>query len=150
LEKSPVPLALSANALSGGQTQILNVRRIKRIDHYPAESTEECSPESISDTEHWLNWITVLDNPNESENNWEADNESHMEMDNHSENSECMEQCNESASLNVPRLIRPIRRSKTKFQKVLMMVKIMQWKTNKGIKKKYNRIRQCIITKFNM
>jgi hypothetical protein len=102
LEKSPVPLALSANALSGGQTQILIVRRIKRIDYYPGESTEECSPESISDTEHWLNWNGDLDIPNESEDDWEPDNESNMELDNGSEASETLEQRNVSATPNVP------------------------------------------------
>jgi hypothetical protein len=40
-EKSPVPPALSAKDLPGGRTQVLNVRRIKRIDRHPAKSDED-------------------------------------------------------------------------------------------------------------
>jgi hypothetical protein len=49
-----------------------------------------------------------LDNPNDSEDNWEADNESAMELDNGSEESETPELQNVSAAPNVPGLIRPI------------------------------------------
>jgi len=54
-EKSPVPPTLSAKDLPGGRTQVLNVRRIRRIHCHPAECDEDSSPESISDTENWLN-----------------------------------------------------------------------------------------------
>ena len=84
-EKSPVPHALSAEVLPGGRTQILNVRRIRRVNRHPAESDEDSSPESISDTKNWLNWNGDLDNPNQSEDDWEADNASDMELDNGSE-----------------------------------------------------------------
>jgi len=63
----------------------LNVRRIKQIDHHPAESDKDSSPESISDTKNWLNWNGGLDNPNDSEDDWEADNESDIELENGSE-----------------------------------------------------------------
>jgi len=114
----------------------LNVRRIKRIDRHPAESDEDSSPESISDTENWPNWNGDLDNPNESEDNWEADNESNMELDNGSEISETPEQRNVSAAPNVSGLIRPIRRTKKKVEKAMMTVNIMETRRNKGIKKK--------------
>jgi len=65
-EKAPVPPALSAKDLPGGRTQVLNVRQIKRINRHPAESDEDSSPESMSDTENWLNWNGDLDNPNDS------------------------------------------------------------------------------------
>jgi len=51
-EKSPVPPALSAKDLSGALAQVLNVRQIKRIDRHPAESDEDSSLESISDTKN--------------------------------------------------------------------------------------------------
>jgi hypothetical protein len=54
-EKSPLPPALSAKDLPGGRTQILNVRRNRRINCHPVESDEDSAPESISDTEDWLN-----------------------------------------------------------------------------------------------
>jgi hypothetical protein len=131
-----VPPALSAKDLPGGRTQVLNVRRIKRIDRHPAESDEDSSPESISDTENWLNWNGDLDNPNDSEDDWEADNESDMELDNCSEVSETLEVRNVSAAPNVPGLIRPIRQSKKKVEKALLTVNIMETRRNKGIKKK--------------
>jgi hypothetical protein len=84
-EKSPVPPALSAKDLPGGQTQVLDVRQFKQIDCHAAESHEDNSPESMSDTENWLYWNRHLDNPNDSEDDWEADNESDMELDNGSE-----------------------------------------------------------------
>jgi len=135
-EKSPVPHALSAEVLPGGRTQILNVRRIRRVNRHPAESDEDSSPESISDTKNWLNWNGDLDNPNQSEDDWEADNASDMELDNGSEDWETPEQCNVSAALNVPGLIWPIRRTRKKVEKPLMTVNIMETRRNKGIKKR--------------
>jgi hypothetical protein len=40
-ERSPLPPALSAKNLPGGSTQILNVRRIWRINRHPVESDED-------------------------------------------------------------------------------------------------------------
>jgi len=51
-EGSPLPPAVSAKALSGGHTQVLNVGRISRINCHPAASDENSAPESISDTEN--------------------------------------------------------------------------------------------------
>jgi hypothetical protein len=66
-ERSPLPPALSAKYLSRGQTRILNVHRIRRINHHPVESDEDSTPASISATESSLNWNKDLDNPNDSE-----------------------------------------------------------------------------------
>jgi len=71
-EWSPLPPALSAKDLPGGRTQILNVRRIWRIDHHPVASDEDSAPRSISDTNDWLNWNGDLDNPNDSEDDCAA------------------------------------------------------------------------------
>ena len=65
-ERSPLPPALSAKKLAGGRTQVLNVRRIWRIDRHPAEGHDDSAPETVADTENWLNWNSDLDNPNES------------------------------------------------------------------------------------
>ena len=135
-EISPVPPAWSAKVLPGGRTQVLNVRRIKRIDCHPPESHEDSSPESISDTENWLNWNGDLDNPNDSDDDWEVDNESDTELDNGSEVSQTLEVRNVGAAPNVPGLIRPIRQSKKKVEKALVTVNIMETRMNKGIKKK--------------
>jgi hypothetical protein len=52
-KRSPLPPAMSAKDLPGRRTQILNVRRIWRINHHAVESHEDSVPESISDTEDW-------------------------------------------------------------------------------------------------
>jgi len=135
-EKSPVPPALSTKDLPEGQTQVLNVGRIKWIDRQPAESDEDSSPECISDTANWLNWNGNLDHPNDREDNWEADNKSDMELDNGCDNSGSQEQWNVSAAQNVPRLIRPIKWAKKTVQKELMTVNIIQTRRNKRFKKK--------------
>jgi len=134
-EKSPVPPALSAKNLTGRRTQVLNIRQIKRIDRHPAESDEDRSPKIISDTENLLNWNGDLDNPNDSEDNWEADNESDMELDKGSVDSQTPEVWNVSAVPNIPGLNRPIRQSRKKVEKVLLMVNIMETRRNKSIKK---------------
>jgi hypothetical protein len=61
-EKSPVPPPLSTKDLPGEQSQVLNVRRIKRIDRHPTECDEDSSPECISNTKNWLNCNGDLDN----------------------------------------------------------------------------------------
>ena len=114
----------------------MNVHRIKQIDRHPAESDQDRSPESISDTENWLNWNGDLDNPNDSKDDWEADNESDTDQDNGSEVSPTLEVRNVSAAPNVLGLIRPIRQSKKKVEKALLTVNIMETRRNKGIKKK--------------
>jgi hypothetical protein len=81
-ERSPLPPALSAKELPGGRTQILNVRRIRIINRHPVESDEDSAPESISDTEDWLHWNGDLDNPNDSEEDCAADDDSDIEHNN--------------------------------------------------------------------
>jgi len=128
--------ALSAKDLPGGRTEVLNVRRIKRIDRHPAESDEDSSPESISDTKNRLNWNGDLDNPNNCEDDCKADNESDTELDKGSEVSDTLQVRNVSAAPNVPGLIRPIPQSKKKVEKASVTVNIMETRRNKGIKKK--------------
>jgi len=54
-ERSPLPPALSAKDLPGGQSQISNVRQIRRIDRHPVKSNDDSTPETIPDTDNWLN-----------------------------------------------------------------------------------------------
>jgi len=49
-ERSPLPPPMSAKDLPGGQTEILNVRQIQRINSHLVPSDEDSAPESISDT----------------------------------------------------------------------------------------------------
>jgi len=82
---------LSAKDLPGGRTQILNIRRIRRINHHPVESDDDSTPESISDTDDWMNWNGDLDNPNDSEDDCTADDESDIDPNNGIEDPECPE-----------------------------------------------------------
>jgi hypothetical protein len=134
-ERSPQLPALSPKDLPGGRPQILNVRRIKKINKYPVECDEDSTPESISDTTNWLYWNGNLDNTNVSEDDWEADNESDLEQDNVIEDPETPAQRDVSAVPNVPGLIRPSRRSKKKAEMLIMTVSAMEMRRNKGNKK---------------
>jgi hypothetical protein len=102
LERSPLPPALSAKDLPGGRTQILNVHCIRRINRHPVESDKDSAPESISDTEDWLNWNGDLGNPNDSKEDCAADNDSNIEHNNCIEDPECPEQLDVSAAPHVP------------------------------------------------
>jgi len=117
-ERSPLPPAVSAQDLPGGRTQILNGRRIWRINIHPVESDEDSTPESISDTDDWLNWKGDFDIPNDSEDDCAADDESDIEQNNGIEDSECPEQPDVSAAPDVPGLVQPTRKSKRQAEKV--------------------------------
>ena len=109
-ETSPLPPALSAKDIPGGRTQILNVRRIRRINHHPVESDTDSAPGSIPDTDDWLNWNGDLDNPNDSKLDCAADNESVIEPNTGNQDQESPEQQDVSAAPNVPGLVRPTRK----------------------------------------
>jgi len=135
-ERSPLPPALSAKELAGSRTQVLNVCRIRRINHHPVKSDDNSAPESISDTDDCLNWHGDLDNPNGSEDNCEADNESDVEQDNCVEDPECPEQQDVCVAPNVPGLIRPTGRSKKKTDKGLVTVNATETRRIRGNRKK--------------
>jgi len=135
-ERSHLPPPLSAKDFPGGQTQILNVHWIHIITRHPVESDEDITPESISDTEDWLNWNGELDNPTDSDNDCAGDVESDMEQDNTIEVPESPEQRDVSTTANVPGLIRPTRKSKRQAEKVLVTVNAIETRRNKGVKKK--------------
>jgi len=135
-ERSPLAPALSAKDLPGGRTQVLNICRIKRIDRHPAESDEGSAPETISNTENWLNWNGDLDNTNDSEENCEADDESNIEPDNDIKASESPEDWVVSGARNIPGLIWPTWRSMKKAENGLITVSAMETRRNKGNRKK--------------
>jgi len=135
-ERSPLSPALSAIDLPGGRTQILNVRRIRRINRHPVEGYDDGAPESISDTEDSLNWNGNLDNPNDSEEDCTAADESDIQHNNAIKDPECLEQQDVSAAPNVPGLVRPTRKSKRQAQKVSVTVNAVETWRHKGGKKK--------------
>jgi len=135
-ERSPMPPPWSAKELPEGLTQISHFRRIRRINRHPVESAMDSAPESISDTEDWLNSNGDLDNPNDREDYCVVDIESDIEQDNSIEDLECPEQRDVRAVPNVPGLIWPTQMSKRQAETVLMTVNAIETWRNKGVKKK--------------
>jgi len=126
---------MSATEFTGGPTQVLNVRRIRRIGCHPVASYDDCTPETISDTENCLNWNGDLDNPNESEADCEADNESDVEQDNFFEDWECTKQQDVCAASNVPGLIRPTGRLKKRTEMGWVTVNATKRRSIRGNRK---------------
>jgi len=129
-ERSPLPPALSAKSIPRRRTQIFNVPRIRRINRHPVEDDKDSVPESISDTENWLNWNCDFDNPNDSKDYCTADDESDIAQNNGIEDPEYPEQQDVSAMLNVPGLVRPTRKSKGLPEKVLVTVNAIEMRRN--------------------
>jgi len=134
LEKSPVLPALYAKNPHGGRTQAFNVSHMNQIDCHPAQWDEDSSPDSISETKTWLSWNGDLDNPNDSDDDWDTNNESAMELEKGREDAETPQQRNVNAAPNVPGLIRPKRRSTNKAEKLLMTFNIMERRRSNGMK----------------
>jgi len=85
---------------------------------------------------NWLDWNGNFDDPNDSEDDWEADNESIMEQHNGVDNPETPGQQNVSATQSIPWLIQSTRRLKNIAENVLMTVNTMATRRNKVIKTK--------------
>jgi hypothetical protein len=51
-EISPLAPALSARGLPGGETELLKVCQIRRIDRHPAESDKDSAPDRTFETEN--------------------------------------------------------------------------------------------------
>jgi hypothetical protein len=134
-ERSPSPPALSAKDLPGGRTQILNVRQIQRINRHPVESDKDSAPESILDTEDWINWNGDLDNATDSEEDCAAADESDIEHNNGIEDPEWPEQQDVSTALHELRLVRPTRNSERQAEKVFVTVNAVGTRRNTAGKK---------------
>jgi hypothetical protein len=141
-EGSPLPPAFSAKDLCVGQTHILNVHPIRRINRHPVELDADSAPESISDTNDWLNWNGNFDNPNASKDDCAADDESNIEHNNVIEDLECPKQQDVSAAPNVPELVWPIWKSMRHAEKMLLTVNTVDRTRNNGRKTKYDRMCQ--------
>ena len=89
-----------------------------------------------------------MDDSNDSDDECAADVESDIEQDNSFVDPDYPEQQDLSAAPNVPGLIWPTRKSKRQAGKVLMMVNAIERRRNKGMKRKYDRMRQCFTTFF--
>jgi len=151
-EISPWPPALPAKNILGGQTQELNVRRIRRIDRHAAGIHDDITPDSISNTEHCHNWNAYFDSSNASEVYCKADNEPDVHIGSIIEDMESPEKWKACvcATPNVPRLIRPIQTSQETADKPMMKVNAMETKRNKAFRKQLGRLGQYDFTRFIM
>ena len=147
-ERSPLPPALSANNLTRGQTQVINVHQIKTIDRHPPKRDVDSAPETILNTENWLDWNWNFDDSNQINDNREADNESDIERGNGIDDLESPNQGDVSAVPKVPRFIWPTCRSQKTAQMVLRTVNTMASRKNKWYKKNFDGMCQSIFTTF--
>jgi len=149
-ERSPLPPALTMKNIPAQPTQVLNVRWMKRINHHAAESKEDSAPGIISDTNNWLNWNGDLENTDMSEDNWQAGDESDVDLHNSIEVLAGPEQQDVSTAPNVTRLIRPIRMSKKQAEMGFATVTSMDMKRYNWNKHTQDRMGQYVFTRFNM
>jgi len=134
-DKSPLPPAVSGKDIHGGQTPVLTVRLIKRLNHHPVTSDDDNAHESISNTEHWLNWIVDFDNPNVKEDNWDSDDMSEIALGNMFEGRDCPAHPDDNATQTVPGLIGLTRMFVNQDDNGLMTVTAMETQRNLGHKK---------------
>jgi len=134
-EWSPLPPPLSARDLPGGETQILNVCWIRRINLYTVESDDDSISESISDTEDWPNRDVDCDIPNNSEADCAVDVQSDIDQCNRIKDPECAEQRDVSTAPKIPAFIPPTQKSKTQAEVVLMTVNAIGTRRNHRVKK---------------
>jgi hypothetical protein len=128
-----LPTALFAKDLPGGQTQILNLRRIRPINGHPVECDAGSPPEHTSVTEDWLNRFGDLHSSDDSEHDCAADVESDIEQDNRIEDPQCPGHRQVSAAPNLLGLIRAPQTTRRQTEKVLVMVNAMETWRNKGV-----------------
>ena len=107
-----------------------------------AESDENSTSKSISNTENWLYCNSDFNNPNVSEPDWEADDESDFEQDNVINDPETPPQHDGCATPNVPGLIRLSPRLKKKAEMLIVTVSPMEMRRNKGNQKKQDSMGQ--------
>jgi hypothetical protein len=135
LDQSPLPPALSAKDLPGGQTQILNVRQIQRINLLTVKSDEDSAPESILDTEDRFHWNGDLDDPNDSKDDCMVNLESDIDQENSIEGPDCPMQRDVCATPNIPGLIWPTWTSQSPAEQVFVTVNAIETRRIKGVKK---------------
>jgi len=142
-ERSQLQPALSAKNLPGGWTWILIVSRISRIYNHPGENDEDSAHECIADTDIWLDLDGDQNNPDHSVDDCAVDVESEIEHNNENEDSESTAQQHVSATLNISELSWPTSKLDREGENVLLTVNVMKTWRNTGIKKKYDKMRQC-------
>lgn len=84
------------------------------------------------DTDNWLQCNREFDNPFESYVDWEAADESNIQLDNRIDDLEVPEEQDLSAVSNVTGLSWPIQKSSTNAEKGFMMFNAMETRRYKG------------------
>jgi hypothetical protein len=96
------------------------------------ESDKDSAPASISNTKNCLHLNGDLDNPNVSKVDWEVNDQSDLQQENHIEDQETPTQRDVSAEPNVRNLIWPSWMSMKQIEKLIVMVNVMKPRTIKG------------------
>lgn len=125
---------LSAKALRAERIQVFNVRPIKRIDRDPTVTDEDSAPESVLDTEYWLDRNGDFNILNRREHEWDVDNKSEIVLEHGIRHSETSDHWDVRATLNVAGFVWPIRRSTNKADNVLVAVGTMDARRSTAIK----------------
>lgn len=85
-----------------------------------------------------------MDNPNDNDDNWEADNEFNIQLDNRIKDAETAKQQHVSAAQNIPGLIQPSWRLDSMAKQVVTTVSKMEMRSNNGKYTNLHRIHQCM------
>jgi len=109
---------------------------MKRVNCHPAASDVDSAPESIAIPKECLDRNGDLDNRNMSDYDWEADNESHIELRNGIQAMGSPEDWDVSAAPNVPGLIQPTWRSMKQPEQGFLRVITIERRRNMGNKNK--------------
>lgn len=135
LERLPLPRAWFPVDFARGWTQVSNVHRPKTIVHHRAESDWHCTPDSICDTNNWLDWTAYVDNPSLSQDDQVENNKSDVELDPGILDLKRPSQQNLCVPLNVPRLIWLTWRFQKKAANGIMIVSALETRRNMGYNK---------------
>jgi hypothetical protein len=105
---------------------------LNRIQYSVAERHEDSAPETISDTKNWLDWNWDLDNPNDGEDDWQADIQSNILLDNAVEDRKIPPQHNGNGIPNFPRLLQLTWSSKPTVERIFMTFNSINANRNMG------------------
>jgi hypothetical protein len=111
-----LPASLPQTELPDGRTQILNVRRIRRINRSALESDQESTSDMDTDSEDWLNWDGDVDDlTNDESEHSAAETSENDSLEQCSDFGESLpdgtENIRRPPALFVPGLVHPVRKS---------------------------------------
>lgn len=135
-----LPKSLPLTEIGDGQARVRHFRRIRRIDRHPNDTDGDSGGEGHSDTEDWLNWNGDFDDEDgDDENDSSADEDLDSALASISRTKVIPDPSRVDAALNIPGLIRPVRKSSRIRQLAVMesaTAKVVQTTRGRGGKRK--------------